>query len=218
MTNERLKSLMLTGKYYFRPKGQVIRSFDDASPINFIKTGYVKRYLITNDGTLSVQSIYGPGYLFPLTAVFIALFDRSIYRGNETYYYEGMTDVEIYSIEQKKLFDACETDPIIYKEILFQAGQRLQSNIHQIENISLKSAHRRVAHQLVYLLEQFGIQTAEGTVLQVNVTHKDIADILNLHRETVSRAMARLRKENVLSDGQAIIVKDMDVLKHFASK
>ncbi len=208
-----LTALMQNGTYYRRRKGQSIELYQDKASISLIREGYIKRYLISKDGTLGTQSIYGPGYVFPLTTALLALLDQRIYHGDETYFYEAITDVQIYSISRDELAAAAENQPLIYKEILFEAGRRLQSNIQQLENMSLKSAYQRVAHQLVFLAAQFGENTPNGTRIQIPLTHQDLADMLSLNRETVSRAISKLRERELITSDSRPIIPDLEQLK-----
>lgn len=215
MNPTRLNKLLQDAKFYQRPKGQIIYTFDDQNTFYLIKSGYIKRYLIANDGALGVQSIYGPGYFFPLTPVFSTLFDQNINRGAETYYYQTMTPVQIYCIENSVLAEKVKEYPLLYKDLLFESGRRLQSNIQQLENVSFRHADRRLAHQLVYFARQFGEKTDSGTKISLPLTQQDLADILSLTRETVSREMSKLKNKQLIIPGQYIIVPDIDKLQSF---
>lgn len=217
MTPIRLHELLRSGKHYKRLKGQAIQASGDGGTFYLVNKGYIKRYLILKDGALGVQSIYGPGYFFPLTPAFLHLLGQTIYSGDEMYFYEAVTDAEIYSIDKDTLQRAAEADPLLYKDILFEAGKRLQSNIQQLENISLKSAYWRLAHQLVFLAEQFGQPTDEGIEIQVPVTHQDLADILSLSRETVSREMVKLKTKGLIEANRHTVVRDINALRRIYS-
>lgn len=212
MDNSPLTQLMLTGRHYKRAKGQVVQSFDDTAAVKLLKTGYVKRYLISKDGSLGVQSIYGPGYFFPLTAALMSLLNQKIYHGAETYYYEAITNAEVYSLSLEALKAAAKADPLIYRDVLFESGKRLESNIQQLENMALRQPGMRVAHELVYLARQFGEVTPSGTKLAMPLTHQDLSDILSLSRETVSRAIIKLREDGLLGAGSRIEIPDIDRL------
>lgn len=213
MDTPHLTTLLQSGSYYRRRKGQSIDLYQNKASVSQIREGYIKRYLISKDGTLGTQSMYGPGYFFPLTAAFIALLDQQIYHGDETYFYEAVTDVQIYTIDRATLAAAAETDPLIYKEVLYEAGRRLQSNIQLLENMSLKSAYARVAHQLTFLATQFGEPVDGGTRIQLPLTHQDLADMLSLNRETVSRAVGKLRDHELILPDTRIVIPDLDKLK-----
>lgn len=204
-----LEAFMRSGRFYRRRKGQNIQSASESDAFYLLTKGYVKRYLISREGSLGVQSIYGPGSFFPLTPAFEVLFGQRIYEGKETYYYEAVTDAELYSAGRTALLEAAEANPSLYKDVLREAGRRLQSNIQQLENIALKSAYYRLAHQLVYLARQFGEAGGDGIALCIPLTHQDLADILSLSRETVSREMAKLREHGLVAADSELIIPDL---------
>ena len=195
------------------PKGQVIETTDGVKRFYLVKSGYVKRYLISNDGELGVQVIYGPGDVLPLTLVFKALFEHDINDGPETYYYETMADTELYGIDLASLLAAIETNNLLYRGLFREAGRRMESTLQGLENLRMKTSYNRVAHQLVYLAKQFGQKTAAGIKISVPLTHQDIADVLGVTRETVSSSMTRLRKKGLVKNSRGIIIPDLDKLE-----
>jgi CRP/FNR family transcriptional regulator len=93
---------------------------------------------------------------------------------------------------------------------------RLKSNIQRLENISLKSADKRLADALLHYARTFGKQHDNGEiVIDVPLTHQTLANILNIARETVSHAMLRLQDVGAIRvlPKFHIAVVDMDVLK-----
>ncbi len=209
-----LYNLLLNGKHTHFPKGQVVNIFDDNAMISLIKSGYIKRYLITRDGTQGIQVIYGPDEIFPLTPVYKNIFKMDIYTGPEQYYYESMTKIELFSITQTQLQEALDKDPLIYKDLFYAAGNRLNSNIYRLENMSLRVANRKIAYQLMYLAHKFGEKNEDGVTIMLPLTHQTIADILNLARETVTHCMIRLQEKGIIKVAEkTIVVTDMDRLR-----
>lgn len=208
-----LYKALLTGRQLKFPKGQVINTFGDNTMINLIKSGYIKRYLITKEGTKGIQIIYGPDDVFPLNLVRKSIFKQEIYTGPEQYYYESMTELEIFCVSQSTLQEALDRDPMIYKDILYAASLRISSNIHRLENMSLRVANKKVAHQLAHLSEVFGKKTEGSTVIMVPLTHQDLADMLNLARETVTICLLRLEEKDLIRGDKYIVVKDLDRLR-----
>lgn len=207
-----LSAVLLKGRQYKIPKGQIIQSTDDRRVFNLVANGYVKRYLISNEGTYGVQVVYGPGDIFPITLAFSALFSRDINEGPETYYYEAMTEIELYTLDESDVVKAVEKDPILYRDLFAICGNRLHSTLQGLENLTLKTSYQRVAHELLYMAKKFGEKKAGGTEIVVPLTHQDIADILSLTRETVSTAMVQLRKKKLINTGKGIVVPDIEKL------
>jgi CRP-like cAMP-binding protein len=214
--SDELKSMMLAGRKFKLAKGQIIQSTDDRRVFNYITSGFVKRYLIANDGSLGVQVIYGPGDVFPITLAFSVLFDQKINESPETYYYESMTEVEVYTVNEEALKDSVEKNPRLYKDLMSVAGKRLHSTLQGLENLTLKNSYHRVAHELHYMAIRFGEKKVGGTKILVPLTHQDLADILSLTRETVSTCMVQLREKGLISTNKSIIIKDMEKLQEEA--
>jgi CRP-like cAMP-binding protein len=187
-----LKEMMLKGRRFKLTKNQIIQSTDDRRVFNYIVSGYVKRYLIANDGSLGVQVIYGPGDVFPITLAFSILFDQAINESPETYYYESMTEAEIYTINETDLKENVENNPKLYRDLMAVSGK------------------------LLYMAQRFGEETKEGVKICIPLTHQDLADILSLTRETVSTCMVQLREKGLIKTGKNIYVVDLEKLEEEA--
>jgi CRP-like cAMP-binding protein len=208
-----LHKLLMTGKRSKRAKGQIIQSTEGQRTINLVESGFIKRYLISNTGSLGVEVIYGKGDIFPLTLMFKTLFNQDIYEGPEVYFYEAMCETKIFTIDISTLQEAVEKNPLLYRDLLTESGRRLHSTLNGLENLALKSSYRRVAHQLVYFGSQFGEQKLSGTKILIPFTHQDLADVLSLTRETVSTCIAKLRDKNLIKTGKYIVIPDIEKLK-----
>jgi CRP/FNR family transcriptional regulator len=210
-----LRELLSKGKRQNVPKGQVLQFSEHDKYLSLIESGYIKRYSIDSDGSQGIQIINGPQEIFPLTPVFKTFFDIDISGGDpDTYYYEAMTDTVLYSIGQKMLQTAAEHDPLIYKNLLAASAVRFQSNIQRMENMSLRTTHRRIAHLLAFFAEKFGKQENQQIAIQVPLTQQTIGSLLNVARETVTRKLTRLEEKGLISSsGKIIIVHDLNKLK-----
>ena len=209
---DELEKLILKGRHYRLSKGQVIQSTDDRRVFNLVKKGYVKRYMITNNGALGVQVVYGKGDTFPISLVLTDLEDINFYEGPEVFYYEAMCDTEIYTIDIDTLISEVKRNPVLYRDLLWVTAKRLYSTLNGLENITLRSSYKRVAHQLAYFANQFGKRTTKGIKIDVPLTHQDLADVLSVTRETVSAAFVELRKKKLIHTQGSIIVPDLKKL------
>ncbi|MFA5003822.1 MAG: Crp/Fnr family transcriptional regulator [Candidatus Saccharimonadales bacterium] len=194
-------------------KGQTIDPFNSTDKLYYIRKGYVKRYLINKFGETAIQGIYGPGYIFPLTGIFISLFNQRVYSGEEEYFFEAMTDITLLRTDTKAFMERAEVNPEVYRAILFETGQRLQSAIHHFENTSFRHAYKKVVHQLVFLAQQFGQAEPRGIKLMLPLTQQDLADTIMISRETVSHVIVRLRDMGLILPTKLIIIPDINKLK-----
>lgn len=213
-----LHKLMFSGNRIKLKKGQVVHNSDGRMRLTLIKSGFIMRYQISNNGSLNIQSIYGAGYIYPLTHVFKLLFDQDIYTGPETFYYETLSDSEIYTIESTVLIGEVKKNPGLYRDLLIEAGVRFYSNIQRLENIALDSATKRLAHQLAYYVETFSTKTLNNKIkITLPLTHATLAAVLSVARETVSHSMIELRDLKLIkSSYHSIIILDLQGLRDFA--
>lgn len=192
-------------------KGEVFQSSDQELQFSVVQRGYVKRYMIRKDGSLGVQSIYGPGYFFPLTVVYKILLNQSTYSGPEVLHYAAMTDASVYAIDSQKLKTAVQNDPSLYTDLFYVSGRRIQSNIQRIENSSLQVYYNQVAHQLLFFGEIYGKKRGRETIIDLPLTQQDIADVLSTTRETASLSLRALRQKGLIKagSGKHIIIPSM---------
>jgi CRP-like cAMP-binding protein len=196
----------------------MVHSLDFADELYYINTGFIKRYCVTEIGSRSLQAIYGPGQFFPLTPIFKNYLDLTLGESQATYLYEAMSDVEICKIPNDVLTAALEKTPELYKDLLFEAGQRLRSNIHSLENNAYQDAEKKIAHHVMFLAEEFGDDTRTGiqvgVTLPFKMTIQDFVDQLNVASEDAEAAIAHLKNLNILICNQgSIVIPDMDMLR-----
>jgi CRP/FNR family transcriptional regulator len=60
---------------------------------------------------------------------------------------------------------------------------------------------------LASLAGEYGGKTKEGTLLNIKLTHQDIADMTGVARETATRAIDKLNK-----DGEIKVLKNRSIL------
>jgi len=213
---DKLVNLIKEGRSYTVSKGEVILSTEDGKSLQLVKEGYIKRYQITNTGNISIQSIYGPNDIFPLTYVFKLLFNKDIYSGPDTYYYEAMCKTSLCSLDGETLVQAVYADPLLYGDLLLVASERFQSNIQQLENVSLSVYYKRVAHQLWFFANKFSDKTGDTAKIKLPLTQQDLADVLSTTRETVSLCMSELKKKKLIKTGRLIVVPSIKKLQEEA--
>lgn len=209
-----LNRLMAGNRSQIVQPGQIFQTTESQKEAHLVYRGFIKRYSIKNDGSISTQIVYGPGSIFSLTLILKELFNKEMYHGPEVFYYEAMGECEMYSIDMPKLIAAAKKDPRLHADLFQVACDHLNSCVHSLENLSLKTSYQRVAHQLLYFGWNFSEKTPDGVKLDLLMTHADLASMLSIARETVSRAMADLKKKGLIKTHQdSIIVPDMKKLE-----
>lgn len=208
-----LAKIVRTGQRQNFVKGETICTTDDIDAIYLVERGFVKRFEIMNEGHISSQGIYGSGDIFSLTYIYNLLLHKQIYTGPEVYYYEAVNNVVLYKLSGPALKEQVEANELIYKDLFTLAGNRFLSNIQLLESSGLPTAQKRVAHLILFYTERYGVKKRYGNVFAVPLTQQDLADILNLTRESVSLAVSSLKRAGLVKGVRKLIVPDLEKLR-----
>jgi CRP/FNR family transcriptional regulator len=180
----------LKGRQYRFKKGQLILRPDiNPSGVYYIEKGFVRVYYLTESGREKLHIIYKAGELFPLLFVL-----RSIHKDA---YYEAMTDVLCRKIESDVFLKAAN-NPVFAQALVSRLTDLLNIFIKRLDTLETHKGEARVISRLLSLAERFGRYTKNGILIEVPITHKDIADSIALNRESVSRKLEELAKKRLI--------------------
>lgn len=195
-------------------RGSTIAVNETIKGVYCVRQGFVKRFFIKNDGSISVQGIYGAGDCFGISALCRDLIDPHFYTGSEQYYYEAMSDdVRLSFIPKEKLLAALSRDKSLYEDLFLILAQHSISDIWILENKGIDNAYKQVAHILTFYATRYGKKRGKSRCIDVPFTQQDLADILGMSRETVSHSIAELKRSGFIKGKRTLTVQDVDKLK-----
>ncbi len=97
-----------------------------------------------------------------------------------------------------------------------ELGRRLRKVIRLVEKLSLKDVPARVATALVELATAAG-ELRQGGEFSLDATQEELAGELGTTRESVSRALSALRKDEIVEvDDSRVRILDVDALRRAA--
>jgi CRP-like cAMP-binding protein len=156
-----------------------------------IERGAVRTLTWSEDGTFITLGYWGPGDLigYPLSRV-------------KPYQIECLTSVEVTVVPPHHWNQ--DVNALITH---IQQAEELLSIVHR-KPISL-----RLWQFLVWLSEKFGRDVEQGKLIELNVTHQEMAEVLNTTRVTVTRLLQQFEDEgNLLRHKRRIILSLPDKL------
>lgn len=96
------------------------------------------------------------------------------------------------------------------QEILKQSIHIITNYSQRITALEFRTARNRIIAELLNLAELFGKKSGKKVVIDAPLTHQDIANSINMTRETASRALHSLFKEElIVKDDHQFIVLDL---------
>ena len=155
-----------------------------------INTGAVRSVSWREDGTPISLGIWGPG---DIVGQAISTIDP--------YYLECLTPVEV---------------TLVPLNIWNPESNFLIEHIHQLELLLAIRSCKRIEEMVVQLLkllsDKFGHVGTQGNIINLRLTHQDIADLIGTTRVTVTRILQKLEENGVIErlSIHKIILKDSE--------
>ncbi|MDE2025649.1 MAG: Crp/Fnr family transcriptional regulator [Patescibacteria group bacterium] len=191
----------------FTPKTIILDPVKALNDIYYLEEGYVRMYLLSEDGEELTLHVFRPGSYFPLMLV---LTDSP-----NKYYFEAVTPVLVRKVPKAKIITVLKDHP----DILFDLATRLSGGIIgylvKVESLLLHDAYKRVVSILCYLGERFSETLPDGSVrINLSITHYLLSTWVGLTRETVSRQIEKLEKNGlIVSKDNTVTIKNFKALQ-----
>lgn len=176
---------------HFSKDDVIIQGYEEPEGVYLIKSGFVKAYSISHAGHNNLLLIHKTGEFIPLPWALDGAHNTGMF-------YEAITEVEILRAGKDKLRSAMGNNAWLSREILSQTVNIISIYTSRIQTLEYRSARDRVIAELIYLAERFGERHGKQIIINVPITHKDIADSINMSRETASRALELLFQEGLM--------------------
>jgi CRP/FNR family transcriptional regulator, cyclic AMP receptor protein len=87
----------------------------------------------------------------------------------------------------------------------------------RVEQLIFKDVGAKLAELLLELGLQHGVEDSQGVVLNLKITHQEMANLIGSTRETVSLTLSQFKRKGLIhSEGRRIILADREGLKAIA--
>lgn len=193
-------------------KGELIIQ-PDKNPLGayFVKKGFVREYGISRTGMEISLHIFVPRTYFPMMWVVAGIPNR--------YYYEALTNVELYSAPKEKIITFLKENPDVLWDLSERVFLGLDKLTLRLEYLSLGKAYEKVISIILYIARHFGVEQQGKIVTNHKFTHRDIAALAGISRETTSREWEKLEKKGLIKyDKQYIVIEDINKLSEELTK
>ena len=107
-----------------------------------------------------------------------------------------------------------QNKPEILMHILETSLNRLRDANRLISDLTILDVRKRVARVLIRLNEQHGVKSPKGYLIDIKLTHQQLADMTGTARETITKILLELQQEQLIRiDQKKIMVTNLDKLK-----
>lgn len=191
-------------------KGEIIFLPGDPSDfVYFLHSGRVKLVYLDDSGKRLTLGICKPGELFGEMALVGERQRRLIA--------EALEDVELCIVASRDLLSFASAHPDLALRLTRAVGQRMIALENRLEDLVFKDVPTRLARLLVRLAEEYGEAHEEGTLLNVRLTHRDLADLIGSTRETTTTTLSQFNEQGLIGKANGrLVVRDPQQLRELA--
>src|SRR5438067_3491625 len=198
LDDRELASVAAVAKTRRYAKDDVVFHADESGDVFcLIREGQVKVTMISPEGKEIILSMLGPGDFFGE----MALLDDEP-RSATVIATEAL---DVVTIWRSDFLQILSENFSITKKVLAELSRRLRHASNRIESLATMDVYGRLARFFLDLARQNGKVLENGYVAVQRPTHQSIANMIGTSRETVSRLIHDLMKQNLLlSEGKTI--------------
>ncbi|MEX2243427.1 MAG: Crp/Fnr family transcriptional regulator [Fimbriimonadaceae bacterium] len=179
--------------------------------VYLIKEGRVRTLEPINKERSVGTDVLGPGDM-------IGIADLIAGEG-DTECFEAVEDSLICIVDAGVLHEILRQSPDLTLHIAKRVGIRMRRIETRLLDLIFCTVPVRVARTLLDLAERFGRPTREATLIDLALTHQQVADLVGSNREATTRALASLLDTGVIAyHGRKVLVRDLAALKRHAER
>ncbi len=169
------------GLEIFSPGGTIFRLGETADRVYLVRRGWVRVSRLSRDGQELTLAVLGPGEILGE----VALLD-----GRErTAEAVALTEVALAGLTRQQFLRAIVDRPRCALHLIMSLCERLRNADQLAEELSFLDVKERLRR----LMARLGADRRDNPLAEL--THKELAEMIGASRESVTRALAELRKE-----------------------
>ncbi len=203
---EQLAQLEKQARARVFPRNSAVYLPSDAADDAFlVAEGRIRICSHTPDGKQAILAFVEPGELFGELAL--------LHPGDREDRAEAAVDSTVVQLPGERLRQLMERSADLTLGVTKLIGLRLQRIERRLRSLLFRSNRDRLAHLLLDLAEQYGRRTDGGILLEIRLSHQDLAAVIGATRETVTTLLGEMQLEGLLQvSRQKIVIRDIEKL------
>ena len=162
---------------------------DTGNYMYLVLTGKVKVAKSSSGGKETILAIHKSGDFFG---------EMSLLDGKtEPATVSAMEDAKIISVSGSDFHKYLMHNEKVLLQIINVLCARLRQ-VWQTQSLSSSKADSRIRMGIYQLAQKHGVQDAQGMIIDLKITHQELAEMVGTSRETVTRVIAQLREKGII--------------------
>lgn len=191
LTSEQLREV--EGASFSREfsRGEVVYLPSDMSDsVLLLARGRVRIYHVTSEGKQAILSFVEPGEMFG---------ELSLFNPSQREEHAEAADKSLVVLMPREVVHRLMMrHPQISISLTRLYGLRLRRIERRLKSLLYRSSRERLIHLLLELAEKYGRQTDSGLLIDLRISHQDMASAIGATRETVTITLGELQQEGLI--------------------
>jgi CRP-like cAMP-binding protein len=171
-------------------KDDIFTPGDPNGHLYFVLVGTVRLYKIYGDYKEATVALLKDGDVFG---------QLSLQEGSrQTAFAQALTAARVAAVRKSVLVEVLKRDPELVMKLFSSLFERLKQSEEVIDSLLDREVSARLTKLLQNLGDRFGETNGSATVLDMGLTHQDLANMIASTREAVSKAMGELQREGLI--------------------
>lgn len=193
----------------FRRGETVFRAGDPGRNVYFLRHGRIKIYQLSPVGRELILWFCFSGEIFGLAEVARG--------GGRVVNAEACEGCEVLTVPQEQFKAFLRQRPDAALLCMQVLASRLRILGEVLANLVSDDVHTRLAKLILRLSARYGTRVGGDILLNIPLTHQEIADMVGTTRQTVTAALSQLKRQGVLSiDSHRIQIESEELLHELA--
>ena len=191
LTPGQLLALNQAGTIRTLNKGDfVFRTGEHASGVYFLKSGKIKISQPVSNGKEVILWFCFGGDIFGLA--------EAAQHGEREVSAQACEHCEILSIPQTRFNAYLFEHPQVMYLLLQVMSSRLRCLSETLANVAGEPVQTRLARLMFWLCARYGRREGDSVVMNIHITHQEIADMIGATRQTVTTIMGDFKRKHML--------------------
>jgi methanogenic corrinoid protein MtbC1 len=172
---------------------------DPVETLYVIQKGVVRISSVSSAGRMSSHGFLGRGHLLGATEYFFG--------GIHVSTAQVIDDTSLVVVPLSEFEGAIARNRGFSAIVMRELAKSAKGLFLKAQDLSLLDVKQRLKHSLIELANELGLETQEGVEINTNISHEDLAQLINANRTTVTLCLRELRELGYLrTEGRRFIL------------
>lgn len=175
---------------HYHKKEPIFLPHDPGDRVYLLKKGKVKIARLSEEGKELILAVLNTGEIFGEAAIFDA--------DSRTNMAETLEDAYICEISKRDFEELLAKKPDLALRLTKLIGFRRRQLEMKIEDLIFRNVQARLLRLLLNLSASYGVKKPAGLLIDLKLTHADIANLIGTTRETTTLYLNQLKERGLI--------------------